>query len=63
MNGAGRHLDYHRERHADLVREARRSDLAQQFSAARDAERRSFLVRAWERRFRARRVLDAPTGA
>jgi hypothetical protein len=63
MNGADRHLDYHRQRGADLMREAGRRDLALQFSAARDAERRSFLAHAWQKRFRrhgAGRVIEAP---
>ena len=42
MNGAHRHLDYHRERHADLVRDVQRRDVFR-FSAPCDAERRSFL--------------------
>ena len=51
MNSADRHLDYHRERQADLVREVRRRDLAQSFMASRAHERHSFLRRAWEQRF------------
>ena len=52
MNSADRHLGYHRERQADLVREARRRDLAETLAAGRADERRSFLRRAWEQRFR-----------
>ena len=51
MHGAARHMDYHRERHGDLVRAAGRRDLALELSVQRDAERRSFLARAWQRRF------------
>jgi hypothetical protein len=50
MHGADRHVDYHRERQRDLVRGADRRGLALRFSATRDAERRSFLLSAWERR-------------
>ena len=51
MNSADRHLGYHRERQADLIREARRRDLAETLAASRADERRSFLRRAWEQRF------------
>jgi hypothetical protein len=51
MNSADRHLGYHHGRQADLVREARRRDLAETLAASRADERRSFLRRAWEQRF------------
>ncbi len=51
VNSANRHMDYDRERHADFVRAARRSELASAVATARDAERRSFLARAWAKRF------------
>ena len=57
MNSADRHLDYDRQRRADLVRQARRSDLASAIGAERDAERRSFLARAWAKRFAPSRPL------
>ena len=51
MNSADRHIDYDRERRADLIRQARHRDLAATITAARDDERRSFLARVWADRF------------
>ena len=45
------HLMLHRERHADFVREARKSHLAAAVSKSRASERRLYLARLWERRF------------
>lgn len=39
------HLDAVRERHSDLLRQARAGELAQRLGAARREERRSFLYR------------------
>ena len=45
MHGPEKHLDYHRERHADLLRLARSGELAERIASSRDEERRSFLAR------------------
>jgi hypothetical protein len=39
------HLDIVRQRHSDLLREARAGELAKRVELARDEERRSFLSR------------------
>ena len=44
------HMKIHEQRHADLLRQARRGELATDLAAARRSERRSFLARLWEAR-------------
>jgi hypothetical protein len=44
------HLAYHRERHADIVRAARHSRVAESVGESRREERRGFLARLRERR-------------
>jgi hypothetical protein len=44
------HLDYLRERHSDLLRQARAGELAARIGESRRAERRSFLERLWHAR-------------
>jgi hypothetical protein len=56
-------LRYHRERQAELVREARRSDEARAFSVSRTEERRSLLRRAWQRRFATPTIAELPPEA
>jgi hypothetical protein len=50
MHGPDKHLDYHRERHADRLREARSGVLAAQIAEARNEDRRSLLARLHLRR-------------
>lgn len=45
------HLMLQRERHADFVRQARKSELAAAVSKSRTSERRTYLARLWEKRF------------
>jgi hypothetical protein len=52
------HADYHRERHSDLLRQARAGELAASMAAGRRDERRSLLERLW----RERRVLRPASG-
>jgi hypothetical protein len=58
MTNPQSHLAYHRERHADVVRAARHSRLAESVAESRTDERRGFLARLRERRLR-----EAPTAA
>ena len=51
MYTAETHLMYQRERHADVVRAARKSQLADAVGASRTNARRFYLTRLWERRF------------
>jgi hypothetical protein len=44
------HLDDLRERHSDLLREARAGELAARIAESRRRERRSFLERLWRQR-------------
>jgi hypothetical protein len=44
------HLAYHRERHAEVVRAARHSRVAESVGESRRDERRGFLARLRERR-------------
>jgi hypothetical protein len=44
-HGPGLHQDYVRERHSDLLRQARMGELAARIEASREDERRSFLAR------------------
>jgi hypothetical protein len=50
MDGPEKHLDYHRERHANVLRLARTGELAARIANSRDEERRSFLARLRLRR-------------
>jgi hypothetical protein len=54
MHGPERHLDYTRERHSDLLRQARAGELAARIGQARENERRSFLSRLFHERRQAR---------
>jgi hypothetical protein len=49
MQGPQTHRDYARERHSDLLRQARQGELAARMAAARIDERRSFLARLQHR--------------
>ena len=49
-HGPGLHQDYVRERHSDLLRQARAGELAARIEASREHERRSFLVLLHRRR-------------
>jgi hypothetical protein len=55
MTNPQSHLAYHRERHADVVRAARHSRLAESVAESRRDERSGFLVR-----LRVRRLREAP---
>lgn len=44
------HLEYHRERHADLLRQARDEELAVVLARSRREERRTLLARLWRDR-------------
>jgi hypothetical protein len=44
------HLDYMRERHSDLLRQARAGELAARVAESRRTERLSLLERLWRRR-------------
>ncbi len=52
------HAEYERERHSDLLRQARAGELAAALAAGRRDERRSLLERLW----RERRVLRPASG-
>jgi hypothetical protein len=45
------HLRYHSERHADLLREARESELAAKLGETRRSRRRSLARALWARRY------------
>jgi hypothetical protein len=57
-HGPGLHQDYVRERHSDLLRQARAGELAARIEASREHERRSFLARL----YRERAVVGSATG-
>jgi hypothetical protein len=48
------HVRYHSERHADLVREARRSEFASSLQGTRRSTRRQPALGLWRKRFASR---------
>jgi hypothetical protein len=48
------HLRYHTERHADLLREARRSELASSLGETRRSPRRQLALDLWRKRLAGR---------
>jgi len=57
MQPTAYHLRYVHERHGDLVREARRSELAASLAESRTEERRQFLARRFRHRLARRTAL------
>jgi hypothetical protein len=56
MHPVDAHRDYARERHSDLLRQARAGELAARLAESRELERRSLLERLWRERRPARPV-------
>jgi hypothetical protein len=51
------HLRYHRERHADLLREARESELASKFVKTARSRRSMLASGTWRKRFAGQLIL------